>query len=292
MTVDLKENRKYIIAAVICFLVLPHLPQILFPEFYQAVLANGNTPVGLAHSFDNWTFLSLFHNHCAYLLPCFLAGILGLIHVRREKKFCPILPLTAVLSALTFLLWETNTWAAVTMLVSAVLLTLIDALGFLGRFYEEELEPEPDKPRWRRLLCGAGQNLRFLAALAYWLLAIPVWFQVNFTLSEIGNYSGYLLFAFMLYVPFVALLLPLCQLFDDETMTAGGMLVSTVLFLLSAGVCACVDSCGFRFENLLLVGGSYLLFVLTEGVLALYRQAVALWQRHKAKKTSADGSAA
>lgn len=276
MTFNLKKNRKYMIAAVICFLVIPHLPQILFPGFYHAVVANGNTPIGLAHSFDNWTLLSLFHNHCAYLLPCFLAGILGLIHVRREKEFCPILPLTAVLSALTFLLWETNTWVAVTMLVSAVLLTLIDALGLLGRFYEEELEPEPDEPRWRHLLWGAGQNLSFLAVLAYWLLAIPVWFQVNFTLSEMGNYSGYLLFAFMLYVPLVALALPLYHP-DDTPMTAGGMLVATVLFLLSAAVCGCTDACQFRFENLLLLAGSYLIFALAEGAMALLR-------RHQAKK--------
>lgn len=278
----LKQNWKYILAAVLCFFLIPHIPQLCFPDYYHMILENGNTPMRLGWDIPHVELMFLLHNYCIYLIPPLFAGILGLAHVRREEAFCPILSLLAFLSPLTFLLWDTNTWAALTMLVSAASLTIVDAVGLFTRFDGDA--PQPGGKRFSRLLWGAAQNASFLALMAFWLVAIPICFQVYFTVTVAGDFDSRLRFAFMVYAPFAALVLPLYHE-DDKPMTTGGMLVATVIFLLSAVICACVDTCRFRRENMILLGVSYLMFALLEGAMALYR-------RHKAKKIGADDSPA
>lgn len=219
---SLKKNWGYVAAILAVFLVAPHIIMSM-PGFAEGI--SNSHAEGAARTAGQIYLLFVW-----FLLPL-CGGIVALFHVLMGERFCPLLPIAAELSILTYLFrlgFTTEHLLDVLALsLSAVLILLMECFALLGH-----RTPGRRAGTGEALLAGAAQNYLYLAAL-FGCSFVPLAVDI---ISVLGNGVSGIdgVFRPLLLVPMVLALWILSGVqLKNTPLTRGGLLGALILYLVA-----------------------------------------------------------
>lgn len=225
-----KRNRRYLLAIVIFFFVIPHI-FLCLPYFPSLVNHSGEC-------YRVKWLLSVYKVRDIYYLLVWVGvplsgGIIALRHVLEDGGFSPPLVITAALSILSQLLRGVNLIPVLVLLCSAVVVLVMEFFAFLGHCAEDgAAEKRP------AFLLDAARNSKFLARVCFRSVVLLCVLQISRYCSfEIcGGRLSFLMPVSNIFISLFVAFLPMKQgaELEKDPLTKGGLTVLLILYLLSA----------------------------------------------------------